>query len=158
MKRIVIWDVQFVILHPVIGGENGAFRGTVAVVHLVVRWRVERREFLATHRKAAQRMVLDVGRELVAHLCGDERMGDTLLVEVVVQVGQIQTYVIADDMNASTAGEGRVEVHHAGIETIAGIRRHAVGGRQPIMALIPMAESHKVAVFKLAALGGSGGT
>ena len=85
-------------------------------------------------------------------------MGNALLIEIVVEVGEVQADVVTNDVDAGTARQRRVEVHHAGIETIAGIRRHAVGGRQPIMALIPMAESHEVAVFQLTTLRRSRGT
>ena len=92
-------------------------------------------------------MVLDIGRELVAHLCGNERVCDALLVEIVIQVGQVETDVLADDVDTSTASKGRVEVHHASIEAITGVSGYLVVGSQAIIPLVPMAESHKVAML-----------
>ena len=54
IQRLTDGDVQFVILHPVIRGENSAFRRAIAVVHLVVGRRVECRKFLTTNSEATQ--------------------------------------------------------------------------------------------------------
>ena len=97
-------------------------------------------------------MILHIGDKLVAHLGGDKRMGDTLCIEIIIEVRQVQADVITNDVNASTAGQRRVHIHHAGIETVAGVRSHAVSCSQAIVTLIPMAESHQVAVLQLTTL------
>ena len=103
-------------------------------------------------------MVLDIGRELVTHLGSDERVGNALRVEIVVEVGQVETDVFPDNMDAGAACQCRVKIHHAGVEAVAGICRHAICRGQTIESLIPMTESHQVAVFQLATLRCSRGT
>jgi len=153
VQRLTDGNVQFVILYPVFRDEDDTFRRAVDVVHLVIGRRIKRREFLATHRQITQRMVLDIGGELVAHLRGDERMGDALAVEVFVQVRQIQADVVPYDVDTRSAGQGGVKVHHADIKTVAGVGGHLVARSQLIVFLIALAESHYVAVLNLAAFG-----
>ena len=99
-----------------------------------------------------QRMIIEVHRELTAHLCGHERMGDAFTVEVVVQVGQIQTDVLADDIDSSSTSQGRVHVHHTGVKTIAGIGGYLALRLQIVVAMVPVAEAYQVAMFQLATL------
>ena len=54
---------------------------------LVGRRRCQRQHLLATYGEMVQRMIVDVHRELTAHLCSHERMRDTLTFEVIVQGG-----------------------------------------------------------------------
>ena len=75
-----------------------------------------------------------------------------MIIEVIIQIWQIQADVLADDVNASAASKGWVEVHHASIEAVTGISRHAVVFRQSIVPLVPVAEGHQVAVLQLTAL------
>ena len=72
VQRFSDGNIQFIILHPVVGGEDGTLRRTIAVVHLVVSRRVEGGQLLATHCEATQRMVVHIRGKLVAHLRGDE--------------------------------------------------------------------------------------
>ena len=153
VERLADGNVLLAVLHPVVGGEDGALRGTVAVVHLVALRRIERREFLATHGEEAQRVVVGVRGKLIAHLGGDERMGDEVLFEILVQVGQVQADVVADDVDAGTAGQRGIDVHHAGVEAVAGVGCHMASLAEFEATLIPVAEGHDVAVFQLAALG-----
>ena len=99
-----------------------------------------------------QRMVVKVHRKLTAHLCGHKRMGNAFAIEVVVQVGQVQTDVLANDINGSTMGESGVHIHHTGIEAVAGVCSHLALRFQVVVAMVPMAEAHQIAVFQLTAL------
>ena len=153
VERLADGDVQLLVLHPVVSRKDGALRRSVAVVHLVVRRRIERRELLSTHGEEAQRVVVGVRGKLIAHLRRDERMGDLVLLEVDVQIGQVQSDVLADDVDAGSAGHSGIDVHHAGVEAVAGVGRHVAGIVELEAPLIPMAEGYDVAVFQLAALG-----
>ena len=102
-------------------------------------------------------MVVAVHGELASHLRGHEGVGDVLLVEVVVQVGQVQAYVVADDNDGGACCEGRIHVHHAGVKAVAGIGGHLVAWTQVVVVPVPMTEGHEVAVLELAALGLAGG-
>ena len=98
-------------------------------------------------------MVLDACSKLVSHLGSHERVGDVILLEVVVQGNQIETDLLRDDMHRSTASECRIHIHHTGIKTIAGIGSHLMLRLQVIEALIPVAEGHEVAMHQLTPLG-----
>ena len=100
-------------------------------------------------------MVIKIHCKLTTYLRGHERMGDAFSIEVVVQIRQVQTDILADDIDRSATGQGRVHIHHACIETIAGIGCHLVLRLQVIVAMIPVTEGHKVAMLKLTALGRS---
>ena len=97
-------------------------------------------------------MVLDARGELVAHLRGHERMGDAILLEVIVQRDEVESDFLRDDMHRCSACERGIHIHHAGIEAIAGIGGHLVLGFQIVETLIPVAESHEVGVSELATL------
>ena len=97
------------------------------------------------------------GGKLVAHLCGHERVGDVVLLEVLVQGNQVEADLLGHDVNGGAAGEGGIHVHHAGIKAIAGIGGHPVLGLEVIVALIPVAEGHQVGMRQLAALGNARG-
>ena len=152
VERLADGNVCLVLLQRIGRRENGTLRGTIAVVHHIVLWRVERRELLATDREVTQRMVIDIRGKLIAHLCRDERVGDVVGVEIVVKVGQVQADVLADYIDCSATSKGRIHVHHAGIEAIAGVRCHMTLRCQPVVTLIPMTEGDEIAVRQLAAL------
>ena len=125
VERLADGDVQLLVLHP------------------VVRRRIERRQLLATHGEEAQRVVVGVRGKLIAHLGGDERMGNQVLFEILVQVGQVQADVVADDVDAGTAGHCGIDVHHAGVETVAGIGCHMASLAEFEATLIPVAEARR---------------
>ena len=152
VERLADGDVCLVLLQRIGRCEDGTLRGTIAVVHHIVLWRVERRELLATDREMAQRMVVDIRGKLIAYLCRDERVGDVVGVEIVVKVGQVQADVLADDIDRSTTSKGGIHVHHAGVEAIAGVRCHMTLRSKPVIALVPMTEGDEVAVRQLASL------
>ena len=102
-------------------------------------------------------MVVAVHGELAAHLGGHEGVGDALLVEVVVQVGQVQAYVVADNHYCGACCEGRIHIHHAGVKAVAGIGGHLVAWTQVVVVPVPMTEGHEVAMFQLTAFGLAGG-
>ena len=58
-------------------------------------------------------------------------------------------------MYRGTAGQCRIHVHHACIKAITCIGGHLVSWFKPIVTLVPVAESHQVAVSQLASLGHS---
>ena len=113
-------------------------------------------QFLTTCREMLQRVVLDAGGKLITHLRRHERMGDVVLLEVVVQRNKIQTQLLGDDIHRSAAGQCGIHIHHAGVEAIAGVCRHPVLGLEFVVALIPVAEADEVAVRQLTALGHAG--
>ena len=73
-------------------------------------------------------MVLDACGELVAHLRGHERMGDAILLEIIVQRDEVEPDFLGDDMHRCSAGKRGIHIHHAGIEAIAGIGGHLALG------------------------------
>ena len=79
-------------------------------------------------------------------------MGYLVLLEVVVEGYEVETQFLGDDIYRGTTGQRRIHVHHAGIEAVAGVGCHIVFGFQTVIALIPMAECHQIAVLQLAPL------
>ena len=98
-------------------------------------------------------MIVEVDGKLTAHLRGHERMCDALTFEVIVQVWKVQTDVITNDIESGTAGQRGVQIHHADIETVAGVCSHLVFGLHIPVAVAPVAEAHQIAVLQLAAFG-----
>ena len=119
---------------------------------LVGRRRYQRQHLLATYGEMAQRMIVDVHRKLTAHLCGHERMRDTLTFEIIVQGRKVQTDVFANDIDGSATSQCRVHIHHTGIKTVTGVCSHLVPRLQVIVAVAPVAEAHQIAVLQLTAL------
>ena len=72
--------------------------------------------------------------------------------KVVVEGDEVQTQLLGDDMHGGTTSQSRIQVHHTGIETVAGVGSHVVHWLQAVEALIPMAECHQVAMCQLAPL------
>ena len=72
--------------------------------------------------------------------------------KIVVKRNEVKTNLFGNDVNRSTAGQGGIHVHHAGIETIAGVGSYIVFRFQTIIPLIPMAETNQVAMRQLTAL------
>ena len=152
VERLADGGVLLKLLQRVCGSEDRTFRRTIAVVQLICSGRCERQDFLATHGEMTQRMVVEVHRELTAHLCGHERMGNTFTVEILVQVGQVETDVLANDIDCSATGQGGVHIHHTGIEAVAGVCGHLVAWLQSVVTMVPVAETYQVAMFQLTAL------
>ena len=137
--------------------EDGTLSRTVGIMELIVsRWR-DSSEFFSSNGEVTERVVVAVLRKLIPHLSRHERMGDAFSFEVMVQIRQVQTYILADDINGCSAGECRIHIHHVGIEAIGRVRRHFVPGMEIIIAMVPMTERYKVAVLQLAAFGHAGG-
>ena len=103
-------------------------------------------------------MVLDACGKLIAHLRGHERVGDMVLLEIIVQGDEVESDFFGNDMHRCTAGQRGIHVHHAGIETIAGVGGHLVLGLQAVETLIPVAEGHQIGMGELATLGNTRGT
>ena len=102
-------------------------------------------------------MILAVHGELTAHLCGHEGVRNPFFVKVFIQIREVQADVVADDDDGRARGERRIHVHHAGIEAEGCIGGHLVTRLEAVITPVPMAESHEVPVFQLAALGLAGG-
>ena len=145
-------NICFVLLQRIDRRKDGTLRRAIAVVHLIVSRRCQCRQFLTTHGEVAQRAVFDIRSKLIAHLCGDKRVGNLISIEIVIEVGKIQTNVLANDIYRSTTGQRRIHIHHTSIEAIRGVCRHMTIGSQSVVALIPMAERHEVAMCQLTAL------
>ena len=84
-------------------------------------------------------------------------MSDVVLLEIVVQCNEVEADFLGNDVNAGTAGERRIHVHHAGVESVTGIGSHLMLRLQAVETLIPVAEGHEVGVSELAALGNARG-
>ena len=95
-------------------------------------------------------MILYAGGKLIAYLCGHERMGDVFTLEVVVQPHEVEAEFLGNNVYTGSTRQGRIHIHHARVEPIAGVGRHPTLLRQFVVTLIPMAETHEVAVFQLA--------
>ena len=153
VQRFADGDVGQLVAHGKGGCEDGALGGAVAIVQGVGRGWNERGQFLAAHREVAQRVVLDAGGKLVAHLCGHEGVGDSLALKVFVDGNQVEPDFFGDDMHLGPACECRVHIHHAGIKAITGVGRHATALTQVVVTLEPIAEGHNVLVFELTPFG-----
>ena len=103
-------------------------------------------------------MIVAVLRELITHLGRHERMGDTFCLEVMIEVGQVETDIFADDIDRCTASERRIHIHHVRVETVRSVSRHFVSGMQLVVTMIPMTERHKVTMLELATLWHAGRT
>ena len=73
--------------------------------------------------------------------------------KIVVKRNEVKTNLFGNDVNRSTAGQGGIHVHHAGIETIAGVCSYIVFRLQVVIPLIPMTEADEVTMSQLTALG-----
>ena len=100
-----------------------------------------------------QRVVLDTSGKLVTHLCCHERVGDAVLLEVVVQGDEIQTQFLGHDIDRSAASQRGVHVHHVGVKTVAGIGCHLAVPIEVVHVVVPVAEGHEVAVCQLTTFG-----
>ena len=98
-------------------------------------------------------MVLYGGGKLVCHLSRHKRVCNLLAFKIVVQCHQVQTKLLGDDIDGSTAGQCRIKIHHAGIETIAGVCGNTTVGSQGELALIPLAKGRDIVVLYLTTLG-----
>ena len=125
-------------VYLITGFKNRRFRRSIEIVHLITLWRCERCQFLAAGRKVLQRVVLDARGKLVSHLSRHKGIGDVLLLEIVVQGNQVETHLFGDDIHCGATREGRVHVHHVGIEAIAGVGCHPAFRLQIVIAMIPM--------------------
>ena len=156
IQRLADRYVLLVLADRIGRGEDRTLRRTVAVMQLVVGRRIERREGFAAHRYVEQRVTIDIRGELVTDLRGHERVRYALGIEVTTELRQVQTQVFRHDIDRCTAGERRIQIHHTGIETKAGVGCHLVSGMQVVVAPVPMAERHEVAVLEHHTLGHAG--
>ena len=138
-------------------GEDRTLRRTVAVVHLVVRRRVECREGFAAHGEVEERMTVHVRRELIADLRRHEGVRDAFGIEITTEFGQVETQIFGHDIDGCTARQRRIEVHHAGIEAEGGVRRYLMADMQVVVAPVPVTERDEVTVLELDTLGHAGG-
>ena len=76
-------------------------------------------------------------------------MSDVFTFEVVVECHEVEAQFFGYDVQGGTTSQCWIHVHHAGIETIAGVGCHIVLWFQVIVTLIPMAESDYVAMCEL---------
>ena len=142
------------------GGENGAFRGTVAVVESVGGRRHGNELFSAHGQVLEDGVVREVTGIHHAHLGGHKAVGDTVFYQEAVQGPQVVPYLFGDDADTGAAGEGGVLVHHIGVEAVAGKGGHLVSGLELIIIPVPGAEIDQVALLQHTALGrarGAGG-
>ena len=102
-------------------------------------------------------MVVNTCGKHSAHLGCHKTMCDALALKVFIEGDDVEAYFLGDDMGGGSAGDGGIHVHHVGIETITGVGSHFVRGMEVVVALIPMAECHDVAMLYLAAFWSAGG-
>ena len=140
------------------GDEDGGLRGTVAVVQLIACGRGDTGQFLTCHRHVNQRMVLDVRRKLIAHLCGHEGVGDVFALQICVERHEVQSKFLRNDVNGGTGRQRRIDTFLMHIETIAGVFRHVVLRLQVVILPVPVAIAHQIAVRQLATFGNACGT
>ena len=153
VERLTDGDILDFLIHQIGRGEDGTLCRSVAVVEMETSRRCQRGQFLSTRRQMQQGMVLDVCGKLISHLCRHERMGDLFALEIIVQGHEVETQLFRNDIDGSTAGQGRIHVHHASIKAIAGICCNFMSWFQSIIALVPMAEANKILVSQLTAFG-----
>ena len=152
VERTTDGNVLLLLVHQIGSGEDGTLCGAIDIIEAVARWRCDAGQFLAACGEVQQRVVLNVRGKLESHLSGHKRVGDVLALEVVVQGYQVKAQLLGYDVYGGSTGQSGIEVHHAGIEAIAGIGRHVVLGLQCIVALIPVAEGNEVGMCQLATL------
>ena len=99
-----------------------------------------------------QGVVLDTCRKLVAHLRSHERVGDAVLLKILVEGDEVQTQFLGHNIDGCSAGERRVRIHHVGVKAVAGIGRNLAPCLEVKHLMVPVAEGHKIGVGKLAAL------
>ena len=146
-------NVLLLLLHPIGSNIADGLRRTISVDEFVALWRCYRRHLLASRHQSLQRMVLDAGSKLIGHLCGHERIGNLMLLEILVQCHQIESHFLGNDMQFSTDGQGSVNLHGRGVETETGIGCYATFSRDVEVLLVHEAEGHPVSVFCLAPFG-----
>ena len=160
IQRFADRDILLLLVYRVSGREDRTLGRTVPVMKQVVSRRRDSREFFSSHRQVLEGMIVAVLCKLIADLGRHERMGDTFGFEIMIEIRQVESDILADDIDCCTASERRVHIHHVRIETVGSVRRHFVSGMEVIIAMVPMTERHKVAVLELAAFGhacGAGG-
>ena len=119
-----IYDVQFAVSHSIANRNvlqtfldkvrsyiTDGFGGTIAVRQNISLWRSDRCQFLTTGHKILKRMILDAGSKLVSHLCGHKRMGNMVLLEIVVQHNQLETQILGDDVQFGTYRQSSIYLH-----------------------------------------------
>ena len=80
-------------------------------------------------------------------------MSDIVLLEILVQGNQVEANLLGDDVHCRTTSESGIHIHHASVEAVAGIGGNTALGIEVIVAMVPVAEGHQVAVSELAPLG-----
>ena len=150
-------DVRFLLLHVEDRGEDGAFRRAVAVVEGVGR-RVHGHELLAAHGQMLQGRISGIVQgEHHAHLCGHEAVRDAVVGDEAVQFRHVVPGILRNDVHGGARRQGGIHVHHAGVETVAGVGRHPAFRGEAVIVPVPGAEVHQVAVLQHAALRDAGG-
>ena len=160
IQRFADRDILLLLVYRIGRREDRTLGRTVRVMKQVVSRRRDSRKFFSSHRQVLEGMIVAVLCKLIADLGRHERMGDTFGFEIMIEIRQVESDILADDIDCCTASERRVHVHHVRIETVRSVRRHFVSGMEVIIAMVPMTERHKVAVLELAAFGharGAGG-
>ena len=146
-------DILLLMLYGIDGYEHRRLCGTIEIAELETFWWIEGCQFLTTGGEELQRVVLDICSKLIAHLRGHKRVGDLVLLEIVIEGNQVKTQLLRDDMQRSTTSQGWIHIHHTGIKSVAGVSSHLVFWFQTVEALVPMTETDDIAVHQLTTLG-----
>ena len=107
-----------------------------------------RRERLTPHGQVLQLFSAVEGRELSAHLCRHEAVRDTVFLKQGLDRRQVEPDLLRNDHDRRAGGEGRIQIHHAGVKSIAGISCHTRLWRQGIEIPEPAAEVTEVPMFQ----------
>ena len=147
-QRMADGNVVFLLQHVEHRGENGAFRGTIAVVEGIGRRRHGDQLFTADRQVFQGWIVGEVTGIHHAHLGGHEAVCNAVIGDKAVQGAKVVPHLFGNNAHTCSAGEGGVLVHHIGVEAVAGKSRHAVSGLEVIIVLVPGAEIHQVLLLQ----------
>ena len=95
-------DVFLYLRHMIIGDETDRFRRSVPVDEYIRRY-TDVYQFLAAGAEHLERMVVDIVDELPCHLGGHERVGDAVLLEIIIESNEVEPQLLRDDIYC-TAG------------------------------------------------------
>ena len=153
VQRFADGNVRIFLRDGIDGNENGGLRRAITVVQLIALRRGDTGQFLASHRHVNQRMVLDVRRKLIAHLCRHEGMGNVFALQIFVEQHKIQSQVLRNDVYGGTTRQRRIDTLLMYIETIAGIFSHIVLWFQVVILPVPVTVANQITMRQLATFG-----
>ena len=153
VKGAAYGDVFLTPRHPVPGGNYGTFRRTVDVIQDRSFGGLHGGKLLAPCGNSPQIGVSGLCHKLSAHLCGEERKGNTVVRVILIHCHNVKAHILGDYAHSPAAAQCGVHIHHAGIKAVGGVLPHSVIGGDTVEADIPVDKAHKVAVGQHHTLG-----